>query len=108
MATATQAGQARVIPLKGRDRPPSTEERTPAVGGERAAELNLRILWSLGQWLLDHRGEPALRLAAEAAGVAPEDLDGRSRWASVAQVEAFLAAARETMPDDETFVRACA
>ena len=109
MATATQTAPARVIPLKARGHAPgSDDDAPPATEAGGAAELNLRILWPLGQWLLDHRGEPSLRRAAEAGGITPEALDGRTRWASVAQVEAFLVAAREAIPDDATFVQACA
>jgi len=86
---------AKVVPL----RPPPTS---------RSADLNLRILWSLARWVEDHEGEDRLASLAASAGLEPGELDGRTRWASLEQVERFLEGARALVPDDESFMRACA
>jgi signal transduction histidine kinase len=74
----------------------------------RAADYNLRILWPLARWLERNAGADALARVTDGTGVTPEQLDGTSRWISADAFETILARARALMPDDDTFMRACA
>jgi signal transduction histidine kinase len=73
-----------------------------------SADYNLRILWPLARWLEDHRGAEALGSALEGTGIAPAQFDAKSDWVTAETFETILARARAVMPDDETFLRACA
>ncbi|CAN5924747.1 hypothetical protein BH11MYX4_BH11MYX4_48460 [soil metagenome] len=70
---------------------------------EASADYSLRILWSLARWIEDTKGPEELAKVAAAAGIVPSDFDGTTRWASHAQVETVLAAARELAGDEEKF-----
>lgn len=72
------------------------------------SDLNLKILWSLARWVEDTQGRPALDRICADAGLDPSRFDGSTHWASLAAVEAFLRGARDLVPDDDAFVRACA
>jgi signal transduction histidine kinase len=68
-----------------------------------ASDFSLRIVCSLARWIEDVKGRAALVEVAGRAGIAAEDFDGSTRWVSHAQLELFLAAARELAGDEETF-----
>jgi signal transduction histidine kinase len=73
-----------------------------------SADYNLRILWPLSRWLEDRLGAAALVSALEGTGVSRSQFDTKSDWVSAEVFETILARARALMPDDETFMRACA
>ena len=85
--------------------PPSSEGARPPT---QPAELNLRICASLVRYVREQHGASGLAKAAEAAGLAPADLDGRNRWVAADTVEALLAHVRGLVPDDDAFKAACA
>jgi signal transduction histidine kinase len=68
-----------------------------------ASDFSLRIVGSLAHWIEDVKGREALVAVAACAGISAEDFDGSTRWVSHAQLELFLAAARELAGDEETF-----
>ncbi|MBK7402086.1 MAG: HAMP domain-containing histidine kinase [Myxococcales bacterium] len=72
------------------------------------ADLNARIAQPLARWILETKGEAALASMTNAAGLQPLDLDGRSRWISLEQLESILSHARAHCTDDAEFRRACA
>ncbi len=73
-----------------------------------SADLNLRILRHLVGYLREHYDTESLKDIAEAGDVTFDELLTSSRWVSLGSFEAMLRAARELMPDDETFKNACA
>ncbi|MBL8715155.1 MAG: hypothetical protein JNL79_04135, partial [Myxococcales bacterium] len=75
---------------------------------DQDADLNARIAQPLARWILETKGEAALASMTNAAGLQPVDLDGRSRWISVEQLESILSHARAHCADDAEFRRACA
>jgi hypothetical protein len=73
-----------------------------------SADYNLRILWPLARWVEDHHGPHALASVAAAAGVTRAQFEAKGEWVSADAFETILSQARGLMPDDETFMRACA
>jgi signal transduction histidine kinase len=57
--------------------------------------------------LESHVGREAFETVAKAAGLSIEEIDGSTHWVSLEQLESFLSAAREHVPDDDAFVKAC-
>lgn len=58
-------------------------------------------------WVRDNKGELALAELAQAAGVTNDDLLRGRSWIPYHRFVLLLGAARELMPDEETFRRAC-
>lgn len=75
---------------------------------QTSADYSLRILWSLGRWIEDHKGREALNDVAKAAGVGARDFDGSTVWVSHEQFETVLRIARNLTESDEEFSNACA
>ncbi|HZU85312.1 MAG TPA: HAMP domain-containing sensor histidine kinase [Polyangiaceae bacterium] len=90
------------------DRPSSSEARTNRSGAPASADYNLRILWPLARWLEEHRGDQALAQVLDGTGLSRSDFESKREWVSAATFEAIVARARALVPDDETFMRACA
>jgi signal transduction histidine kinase len=74
----------------------------------QSADLNLRLLRPLVRYVTDYHGRAELERIAAAAGLTVGDLDGTTRWAALEQMESVLIGARRLMPDDRTFLEACA
>jgi signal transduction histidine kinase len=72
-----------------------------------AADFNAKIVMPLVRWLLDRRGPEELRAVLAAAGLSEDEVDGKNRWISQQQFEAFLERARERMASDDEFRAAC-
>jgi len=77
-------------------------------GRADSADYNLRILWPLARWIEDNLGAEALASALEGTGVTAAQFEAKHDWVSADTFETILAHARALMPDDETFMRACA
>ncbi len=76
---------------------------------DAACDFNLRILLqSPARFVREKHGIETLERIAGRAGLLPADLDGKSNWGSLEQVETFLAGVRELVEDDEAFKAACA
>jgi signal transduction histidine kinase len=88
------------IPLR-RVEASTSSESTRTAPISRAAELNLRVLWSLARHVSDRYGAAALEKIARSAALSPSELDGKSRWISHEQFELFLKNARAQMVDDD-------
>jgi hypothetical protein len=73
-----------------------------------SADLNLRLLRHLVRYLIEHRTAQEVDAIAGAAGLSVADLVSGTAWVSLQQFETLLARARELMPDDATFMDACA
>ncbi len=73
-----------------------------------SSQLNARILQPLASYLREHHGIAALTTTATAGSLSPEQLDGRTLWVPLTQVEKVLETARSYCPDDEAFKLACA
>jgi hypothetical protein len=73
-----------------------------------SADLNLRLLRHLVRYLIEHRTAREVDAIAGAAGLSVADLVSGAAWVSLEQFETLLARARELMPDDATFMDACA
>ncbi len=87
---------------------PASISRPDAGGDPKVAELNLRLLGSLAK-LIRERYDPAtLADLAERSGLLASEFDGRSRWTSHEQFEAFLRDARLMFDSDDAFIEACA
>jgi signal transduction histidine kinase len=71
-------------------------------------DLNLRLLRHLVRYLTDHHTAREIESIAGQAGVPVADLMGGTGWVSLEQFEILLARARALMPDDATFMTACA
>ena len=84
------------------------ESRHPSVAPAPDADYDLRILWPLVRWVEKNHGAKAVRDLVEGTGVTLDMIDLKSRWVSIATFETILARARTLMPDDATFLRACA
>ncbi len=82
-------------------------ERTSVLSQEDPPELNLRVLACLGRYLRDRRGEHTLLRVTKGLGLAPTDLDGKTRWISAERFEALLRAARSELDSDDEFFEAC-
>lgn len=78
-----------------------------AENGEGQAELNAKILDSLGRWIAKHHGEAKLREIASASGFEASEIRGATRWLTVESVERFHHLARELVSDDDAFLHAC-
>ena len=91
-------------PVRARGKGGSSDLVAPLPG----ADYNLRILWTLARWIEDHGGPGALERLTAGTGVSPDAFDRKSEWVSLVTFETLLARARATMPDDDTFMRACA
>ncbi len=87
--------------------PHSDSSASPEEKPTTSGELNLRILQPLVKFLGEQHGEEILARIVTDAGLSMIDLKGRSCWASLEQVESFLAGAREMVADDEAFKQAC-
>jgi signal transduction histidine kinase len=91
--------------------PPSTlgriVEAAPRAASEARPELNAKILSALSRWVVKHHGKAKLDEIAEASGLDPSRIEGSTLWLSVEQVERFHELARELVPDDAAFLRAC-
>jgi signal transduction histidine kinase len=74
----------------------------------QSADLNLRLLRPLVRYVTDNYGRVELDRIARASGLTLDDLDGSTRWGSLEQMESVLMGARRLMPDDRTFLEACA
>ena len=75
---------------------------------EAKAELSLRILRYLARYLSDHHTRQEIESIAAQGGISMAELTSSSAWVTLQQFEALLAAARAVMPDDATFIEACA
>jgi len=95
---------ARVSPERALVKPGSSE----VTGQAPSADYNLRILWTLARWVEDRGGPNALERLTEGTGVSPDAFDKKSAWVTLETFETLLARARAMMPDDDTFMRACA
>jgi signal transduction histidine kinase len=73
-----------------------------------SADLNLRLLRHLVSFVVDHYTRRELEGVAAAAGIPVTDLTAGASWVSVEQFEILLARCRALMPDDTTFLEACA
>jgi hypothetical protein len=73
-----------------------------------SADLNLRLLRHLARYLTDHHTAREVETVAESTGISVADLVTSNGWVSLHQFEALLAHARGLMPDDATFMNACA
>jgi signal transduction histidine kinase len=73
-----------------------------------SADLNLRLLRHLVRYLTDHHNAREIEAIASAAHVPVADLMSGTAWVSIEQFETLLARSRALMPDDPTFVEACA
>jgi hypothetical protein len=73
-----------------------------------SADLNLRLLRHLVRYLTDRHSARELEAIAAAAGMPVADLVNGNGWVSLEQFETLLARARDLMPDDATFMEACA
>lgn len=85
-------------------------EKPEAAAVERpddAAEYNAKILSALAKWIVKHHGSEALASACGSAGFSPADIDGSTRWLSLAQCETFCSEARALVETDEDFLAAC-
>lgn len=78
------------------------EQQTPA------AELSLRLLRYLVRYLTDHYSPAEIANIASSAGLAAADFTNCASWVTLEQFEELLARARALMPDDATFLEACA
>ena len=78
------------------------------VSPSKRADYNLRILWPLARWIEEYRGAGALAAVLDGTGVTPPQFEAKGEWVHADEFEAILARARALMPDDETFMRACA
>ena len=74
----------------------------------QSADLNLRLLRPLVRYVADYHGRAELDRIAKASGLTLADFDGTTRWASLEQMESVLFEVRRLMPDDRTFLQACA
>jgi signal transduction histidine kinase len=74
----------------------------------QSADLNLRLLRPVVRYVADYYGRAELERIAEASGLTLADLDGTTRWGALEQMESVLTGARRLMPDDRTFLQACA
>jgi signal transduction histidine kinase len=74
----------------------------------QSADLNLRLLRPLVRYVTDYYGRAELDRIAKSSGLTLADLDGTTRWGSLEQMESVLTGARRLMPDDGTFLKACA
>jgi signal transduction histidine kinase len=72
------------------------------------ADYNLRILWTLARWIEEQKGPGVLPEIVAGTGITAADFDRKSRWVSAEVFETILSRARALMPDDATFMRACA
>jgi signal transduction histidine kinase len=89
----------------------ANQERSVSQSSESprsSADYNLRILWPLARWIEDKLGAKTLASIVEGTGVTPAQFDAKSDWLSAESFETILSRARAQMPDDETFMRACA
>jgi hypothetical protein len=73
-----------------------------------SADLNLRLLKYLVRYLTDNHTAREVEEIAAAADLPVADLVSGAGWVSLEQFEILLARARALMPDDATFVDACA
>ena len=73
----------------------------------QSADLNLRLLRPIVRYVSDYYGRAELDRIIKASGLTPADLDGTTRWGALEQIESVLLGARQLMPDDATFLRAC-
>ena len=87
---------------------PASISRPESSAGQKAAELNLRLLTSLAKWVRDNHDPESLADLAERSGLLPSDFDGRSRWTSHDRFEAFLRETRGLFDGDDAFLEACA
>ena len=71
-----------------------------------SADLNLRGMSSLARYVAEKHGAAELAKLAASVGLEPSALQGESRWISLQQFEAFLAAARELLGSDDKFQEA--
>lgn len=84
-----------------------TREEEVRRAADAVPQYDVRILRPLANYILVHHGDAALVRVAEAGGIGPRDLDGRSCWVHANQFEALLQAARDVVGDDDTFKTAC-
>jgi signal transduction histidine kinase len=75
---------------------------------DQPAQLNARILHPLARFLREQHGDAALAKAARAGAIDPAQLDGRTLWIGLGQIEKMLEAVRSQCEDDDGFKRACA
>ncbi len=81
---------------------------TATTEGGAPGELNQRILQPLFRYIALTFGEAALDRLATDAGMSRELMERTDAWISHAQFERVIALARELLPNDQEFMRACA
>jgi signal transduction histidine kinase len=82
--------------------------RTTTDSSTSSADLNLRLLRHLVRYLTENYTAREIERVGADAGVPVADLMSGTGWVSIEQFEALLARSRALMPDDDTFMEACA
>jgi len=104
-------GNLRLIDGRSEDLLPDGEDQHSHDDAEdpiSSGDFNLRVLLQApARYLRDNHGEEKLRRIVSRAGLKLSDLDGKSNWASLSQVEAFFSGVRALVGSDEEFERAC-